>query len=256
MTKPTQFDLEQISAYLDKELDQAVQSRLDARLAADADLRAALEELRQTCLLLRRTPRRRAPRNFRLTPGMTGLRPPVPRLAPVLSWASAAAILLFLATAVTSLLPRLSFGAAAPSAMEARAPLMGSGAPTSNQAQPNQNAVLSATSPAFLQAVPAATSATTTKANNQVYPQSLATTGTNPSVQPTEQAVVPPRTGLVPKPGQPAPPSVAPHPLEPVAIPWIYIWLALAVVLGGTAVLTRWMAMAAFRRKFGGNDRS
>ena len=80
MTTPSRRDLEQLSAYLDGQLSQSDRARLEIRIKSDAGLAAALEELRQTRAFLRRTPQRHAPRNFTLTPGMAGIRPPVPRL--------------------------------------------------------------------------------------------------------------------------------------------------------------------------------
>ncbi len=126
MSTPSFHDLERLSAYLDGQLPPDDRVRLDSRLAADPQLRAALEELRRTRLLLQRTPHRRAPRNFTLTPKMAGIRPPVPRLVPVLGWASVTAIVLFLCTFGTSLIGQLSFGpmAAAPKAMATQAPVV------------------------------------------------------------------------------------------------------------------------------------
>ena len=116
MTTPSSRDLEQLSAYLDGQLSQSDRTRLEIRIQSDPALASALEELRQTRALLRRTPHRRAPRNFTLTPGMAGIRPPVPRLVPVLSWASAVAMLFFIFTLGAGLVGQLSFGAAATSA--------------------------------------------------------------------------------------------------------------------------------------------
>jgi anti-sigma factor RsiW len=127
-------DIEQLSAYLDGELSQAEKTRLESRLASDRELASALADLRQTRSILRRMPKRRAPRNFMLTPKMAGIRPPVPRAVPALSWASAVAVLLFVCTAGFNLLGKISFGAAAP--MMASAPQgmgggYGGGAPAS-----------------------------------------------------------------------------------------------------------------------------
>ena len=82
MTTPSSRDLEQLSAYLDGQLSQSSRTRLETRIQSDPALASALEELRQTRAFLRRTPQRRAPRNFTLTPGMAGIRPPVPRAGP------------------------------------------------------------------------------------------------------------------------------------------------------------------------------
>jgi len=106
--------VEQLSAYLDGQLSQAERARLEARLRADPELAAALDDLRRTRSLLHRSPQRRAPRNFTLTPKMAGLKPPLPPLVPALSWASAVAVLLFFLTLGSSLLGGLSFGAASP----------------------------------------------------------------------------------------------------------------------------------------------
>ena len=113
MTTPSSRDLEQLSTYLDGQLSQSDRTRLEIRIKSDPALASALEELRQTRAFLRHTPQRRAPHNFTLTPKMAGIRPPVPRLVPVLSWASAAAMLLFIFTLGAGLVGQLSFGEAA-----------------------------------------------------------------------------------------------------------------------------------------------
>jgi hypothetical protein len=59
------------------------------------ELRLGLEELRQTSLLLRSLPRKRAPRNFTI-PNARPRRRPLPRLYPTLRFASALAGILFL----------------------------------------------------------------------------------------------------------------------------------------------------------------
>ena len=62
----TAHDEEQLSAYLDGELDAAERAALDGRLAEDATLQRALGELRQTRALLRALPTPAAPRSFAL----------------------------------------------------------------------------------------------------------------------------------------------------------------------------------------------
>ncbi len=118
MTQPSSRDLEQLSTYLDGQLTPVERARLEARLVADPQLRLELDELRRTRSLLRRTPRRRAPRSFALTPKMAGLRPPVPRLVPAFAWTSAAAVLLFFCTFAFGLVNTVSLApmAAAPKA--------------------------------------------------------------------------------------------------------------------------------------------
>ena len=61
---------ELLSAYLDGELNPQERDRLEARLAAEPDLRARLEMLRQTVALVQELEPVPAPRNFLLTPQM------------------------------------------------------------------------------------------------------------------------------------------------------------------------------------------
>jgi hypothetical protein len=63
-------DYEAFSAYLDDQLDPAEKTQLEAKLAADSQLRLAFEELSSTRTLLRKARQYRAPRNFTLTPEM------------------------------------------------------------------------------------------------------------------------------------------------------------------------------------------
>jgi hypothetical protein len=91
-------DVELLSEYLDGRLSPSDAARLEARLSADASLKATLQDLRETRGLLRSLPQRRAPRNFRLTPKMAGVRPPEPRAYPVFRLATAIATFLFLAS--------------------------------------------------------------------------------------------------------------------------------------------------------------
>ena len=111
-------DVELLSAYLDGQLNPSEVARLEGRLSSDSNLKTALEDMRQTRGLLRKLPRRRAPRNFRLTPRMAGLRPPEPRAYPVFRLATVLAGLLFVGSvalnAVTPFAARHLAPAAAP----------------------------------------------------------------------------------------------------------------------------------------------
>ena len=88
-------DVELLSAYLDGRLSPSDSARLEARLSSDHSLKLTLDELRETRGLLRRLPQRRAPRSFRLTPKMAGLRPPEPRAYPIFRVATVLATFLF-----------------------------------------------------------------------------------------------------------------------------------------------------------------
>jgi anti-sigma factor RsiW len=91
-------DVEHLSAFLDGQLSPAEAERIEARLAADASLRKAQDDLRVARGLLRRTPRLRAPRNFTLSPLNARVRAPQPRSVPLLRYAGALASLLFVFT--------------------------------------------------------------------------------------------------------------------------------------------------------------
>ncbi|NQU29665.1 MAG: hypothetical protein HQ525_03265 [Anaerolineae bacterium] len=113
--QPSFHDLKEISAYLDGELSASATRRMKSRLARDPNLLAALDDLRQTRAILRQTPQRRSPRNFTLSPRMVAKRPPIPRLVPVLNYATVIAAFLFF----FSFLSPIGFGA-----MGAPAPMM------------------------------------------------------------------------------------------------------------------------------------
>lgn len=206
-------DMEQLSAYLDGQLSPSKKTRLEKRIRSDRAFAAALEEIRETRALLRQMPRVRVPRNFTLTTKMAGIRPPVPRLVPAFSWASAAATLLFIFTLGANLVGKISFGGAAP--MIAAAPGGFGGGPAAATAPPaalrsDQTAQATPTPELFTMAVPEA-----------------ATPVTNPVTQP------------------PAALKAQPKPLNP----WLIIWAGLALLLSAAALLVWSMNQFAFRRK-------
>lgn len=88
-------DWQALSAYLDGQLSQQEQARLEKRLGENPVLQTGLAELRQTRTILRGLPKRKAPRNFYLSPAMVKPRP-VPLAAPALGFASAFSAFLFL----------------------------------------------------------------------------------------------------------------------------------------------------------------
>ena len=111
MSKEPSFrDLTKLSAYLDGELNASASRKMKSRLARDPNLLSALDDLRETKSILQRIPKRPSPRNFTLSPQMVAKRPPMPRLIPVLNYASVLAILLLFIT----FLPPIGFGAMAP----------------------------------------------------------------------------------------------------------------------------------------------
>lgn len=65
-----QTEIENLSAYLDHELNEAEEAQLRSRLAQDASLREALEDMRLTRYTLQHTPNVRRQRSFVLSPEM------------------------------------------------------------------------------------------------------------------------------------------------------------------------------------------
>lgn len=117
MSKNPSFrDLKKLSAYLDGELKDSARKKLESRIARDPELAAALDDLRLSRTVLRRTPQRRVPRNFTISPQMVAKRPPMPRLVPALNYAALAAMLLFVFSFTSP------FGAGGSMADEAMAP--------------------------------------------------------------------------------------------------------------------------------------
>lgn len=220
MTTPIFNDLVRLSASLDGQLSSKELSRLESQIEQNAPFAAILEDLRQARLLLRRTPVRRVPRNFTLNLAMAGIRPPLPRLVPVFSWASVTAMLLFLFTMGVNFLGNLSFGAAAPRMVSA---------PMSSEAYGIGGGP----------------------------PATVAPASDNTKALPTEQTPVVQAPEPTPV-GEslPLPPEVAPVPrqtVEPVRI-ISYLFLGIALVLIAAALLIRRVNERAFRRRSGSKN--
>ena len=227
MTSPSFRDIENLSGYLDGQIPPSEKTHLEKRLQSDPDFSRTLKELRQARALLQHTPQRRAPRSFRLTSGMAGIRPPVPRLVPVFSWASAVAMALFVFTLGASLAGQLAprtaalMLAAAPSGMGAGSSAAATNAPAvavpppmaatmAPQANVNQNEQASPTPEANILSAPEATPS-----------------GVMRAIQP------------------PSAPKAQHKPLSP----WLVIWPSLGVLLGVLALLVVWLNQRAFHRR-------
>jgi len=88
----TTQDFDRLSAYLDDQLPARDRAAIEARLAAEPDLRDSLNDLRLTVRALRALPQVRPPRSFALTPAQVGgaqARPQRGPLFPVLRFATA-----------------------------------------------------------------------------------------------------------------------------------------------------------------------
>lgn len=105
-------EIEQLSAYLDGQLNTSELKRMESRLNSDTELVAVLNDLRAARGILRELPKRKAPRNFTLTRQMVGMKPPLPRSYPLLRLATVFAALLFVFSfSANALSPYVSFSA-------------------------------------------------------------------------------------------------------------------------------------------------
>jgi hypothetical protein len=214
MTTPSFRDVEQLSAYLDGQLSQAERSRLETRLKQEPALAVRLGDLGNARSILHQTPKRAVPRNFTLDPHMAKIRPPLPRLVPAFSMASAVAAFLFFITLGGNLLGQFSFSkatslmAAAPASSQGSG--LGSAPEIATTAPASDNSLNSPTPEAFTLMAPQATP---------------------PSV---ERAL--------------PPPPVTKSQNNPVNM-WLFIWPGLALFLLGVAMLIRWMSLAKFHRR-------
>lgn len=110
-----------LSAYLDGQVSPGERSQIEKKLASEAAFRQAIEELRHTRTVIRSMPRRRAPRNFTLTPEMVTIRRrqgwfPVLRFSS--AFAAIASVVLFALQLLPGVINGRAIPAAAPAAME------------------------------------------------------------------------------------------------------------------------------------------
>ncbi len=149
-------DIQTLSAYLDGKLAPREKAHFESRLVQQASLQEELEAIKQTRLMLQKTPKRRAPHNFTLSPAMAPHRPAQP-LFPVFRFATALAGVLLIATFAAQFL------------LGSEAPVMQTAAPLALSAASNK---VASTEPASLYQAPAAVSRST--------PTGLATTPLSP----------------------------------------------------------------------------
>ncbi|MFZ5878497.1 MAG: anti-sigma factor family protein [Chloroflexota bacterium] len=238
MKTPTFRDVELLSAYLDGKLSQADVARLESRIKVEPDLRGILDDLSQSRALLRKLPKRRAPRNFTLTPQMARVKPPLPRAVPALRWAtSLAALLLFATFAVNALTPSL----ASPAYMS-----MGKGGGGEPEEMSVAEAAPATEAPAepALTELPMAAPAPATEAP-------VATEALSLSINPTAQAL--PTEDLALRSADAAPPAEPPQEVQPapraVPLAWQVGLLVVALASGGLAWILSQLADQAWHRK-------
>jgi len=263
MTATSFRDMEQLSAYLDGEISQADRARLEARISRDRDLTVALDDLRAARALLHRTPRRRVPRNFTLTPKMAGLRPPVPRLVPGLSFASAAAAVLLLFTFAGSLIGPTALGASAPAPQMAPAFAygggVGGGPAEASTSESLDKTILTEATPTAGGKVPPPSAlmvAETPAPGVRTTEESTATLQVNAMEQPTpmsellmSEKPLPTSSVVVPEVPPAERATKPPFRLTPLQIGL----LALATVLGSAALVLGWRANRAFTKRVKGS---
>lgn len=97
LNKLRRRDLEQLSAYIDGELNEKDARQVEERIAQDATFGIALQELKNTRKLVSELPTVRPPRNFTLSPEMAGIRRglnlfPIFRFATVIATAAFAVL--------------------------------------------------------------------------------------------------------------------------------------------------------------------
>lgn len=218
-----QRDVEQLSALLDGQISPSDAARLRTRLASEPLLTSTLEALRESRMLLRRLPHRRAPRNFLLTRKMVGQKPPLPRSYPVFRFATALATILFALSSVTSQVGKMAASAPAPAAYGS-----GGGSDIATEA------------PA-LESVPA---------------QQATEPSTAPEVAPTEMALVMPAATFDPSAiGQnraveePASPKSAEEPAQALLTTWQVTFLILALFGALCMFLIQRFAIKKWRSK-------
>lgn len=237
-------DVELLSAYLDGRLSPSEAARLEGRISSDPNLKATLEDLRETRGLLRRLPQRKAPRNFRLTPKMVGIRPPEPRAYPAFRLATAlAAFLLLASVALNAFTPFAAQRLAA-----APAPIygMGGGGGGGGAPESSTDAVGGGGSGQFTEVPPAATEAPLQQPFAAAAPTATLE-GTAAAESATSQALQTEDTarasGAAPEtqankigPIQPGSPLAT---NQPVPIPWIIGFAVVMIVCAVAAWLLR-----------------
>jgi ferric-dicitrate binding protein FerR (iron transport regulator) len=217
-------DIEQLSTYLDGQLNPSDSARLESRLKSDPELASAYEDIRSTRAILRKLPSRKAPRNFTLTRKMAGLNPPVPRSYFTFKFATTFATILFAVTvAVNGLTPRIAFvgvpnygsgGGGCTSGC-------GGGAPDTLFQQPQVASEAATDAPALTEAPAGEMLPTPTQ-------QSTEELSTTADAYDAARSTETPTT-KEPAPESPSQPPVEPHPL-PIPIAWQIALFAVMVI--------------------------
>jgi anti-sigma factor RsiW len=222
-------DLELLSSYLDGQLSPSDATRLESRLKSDGELVSALDDLRAARTLLRKLPKRRAPRNFTLTRKMVGLNPPLPRSYPAFRFVTSVATLLFFFTiGLNTFAPQLAqapaFGVGGGAEAPAESELF------AQQASVATEAPIFESMPAAPAGPPAATEESVVSAAD-LAPQAtsmppledLARTAETPAEKTGE-------AGNVGIQNQPQAANEAPRPQPPIPSAWMFVFAGIAMI--------------------------
>jgi anti-sigma factor RsiW len=213
MMTPSSRDVERLSAYMDGQCSASDKEYVESRLQTDQDYARLMSELLHNLTLLRGMPKHRMPRNFTLKPSMAGLRPPLPRAVPVLSWASVTAMVVFVFSFGANYLGTFFGGASAP--MMAAAP--------ADNARGAGGGPVSTLPPA------------SETLNGTPTPEVMLMTGIQATPEP-----------IVSAPSVAASTKAAAAPVSP----WFIILPVLALMLISTSLLLRWNTVRIFKRKY------
>ncbi|HNN12175.1 MAG TPA: hypothetical protein PKL78_01365 [Anaerolineales bacterium] len=231
-------EIEQLSAYLDGQLNPTESARLESRIESDPELASVLSDLRSTRGLLRKLPKRKSPRNFTLTRKMVGLKPPLPRTYPLFRLATVFATILFVASFSLNALSSMG-GAAAPAA----APLgIGGGGGGGCSDCGTTTEQYAATEAPSLEMAPAATEAPAESAADSGPAVTEEATRIMDATA-TPEAIASPKEAPLPDTAmEPAPDSTDQTQIQneaPFSIPWTMIFLSLSILGGISMALMR-----------------
>lgn len=224
-------EIENLSAYLDGQLNASETARVESRLKSDPELVSVLSELRAARSLLRKLPARKAPRNFTLTRKMVGLKPPLPRTYPLFRLATTFATVLFiLSFSVNALSPYITFGASA-------TPFFGIGGGGGGDAAAMEEAPAATEEATMMEMAPAATEGETANDTGSA----AATEESTRIAESTPTAEVAPKDAQS-EPSEPAQiPEAQPQPQVQNEAPIPVIWIIAFLIISILSTVVMWV---------------
>ena len=185
-------DLEQLSAYLDGQLESGEAVRLEARLREEEGLRLEFQALRATAQTLSALPQLRPQRNFTLSaaakPRRAGPSTSLRTSHPLLQLGTAVATLSFLVVVGADVLLSRSLAAAPAAESFQAAPLAAAPAEEAAKAEPALEAAVDATAEPLAREAGAATAPTESEASQDQLEATASALGQNAEQEATEGA--------------------------------------------------------------------